>query len=54
MSDPQGGDRVARRGYWGDIVSSPYLSFGVESDCEDLLSRQNGKHVKVSGRARSP
>lgn len=35
------------RGYWGDIVSSPYLSFGIETDDESLLKTQNGKHIKV-------
>ncbi|KAJ7984564.1 hypothetical protein DPEC_G00356100 [Dallia pectoralis] len=42
------GDKVAVRGYWGDIVSSPYLSFGVESDDEKLLKKQNGQHIKTA------
>ncbi|XDV47899.1 hypothetical protein PO909_017441 [Leuciscus waleckii] len=29
------GDRVAVRGYWGDIVSGPYLSFGIETENKD-------------------
>lgn len=43
----QKGDKVAIRGYWGDIVSSPYLSFGIETDDKSLLKTQNGQHIKV-------
>lgn len=25
------------RGFWGDIVVSPYIGFGIECDYEDLL-----------------
>ncbi len=39
---------MARRGYWGDIVSSPYLSFGLESPNKELFNKQNRQHVKVS------
>ncbi|KAG7492098.1 hypothetical protein MATL_G00011120 [Megalops atlanticus] len=42
------GDRVAVRGYWGDIVSSPYLSFGIETDNKALLQTQNGQHTKTA------
>ncbi|XP_043082250.1 dynein axonemal assembly factor 3-like [Puntigrus tetrazona] len=42
------GDRVAVRGYWGDIVSSPYLSFGVETENKDLLKKQNNQHMKTA------
>ncbi|XP_077100200.1 dynein axonemal assembly factor 3-like [Siphateles boraxobius] len=42
------GDQVAVRGYWGDIVSSPYLSFGIETDNKDLLKKQNNQHVKTA------
>ena len=38
---------MARRGYWGDIVNSPYLSFGVYSENKELFKKNNGKHVKV-------
>lgn len=43
----QNGKKVAVRGYWGDIVSSPYLSFGIETDDKSLLQTQNGQHIKV-------
>ncbi|XP_077101451.1 dynein axonemal assembly factor 3-like [Siphateles boraxobius] len=42
------GDQVAVRGYWGDIVSSPYLSFGIETENKDLLKKQNNQHVKTA------
>ncbi|KAK3571777.1 hypothetical protein QTP86_018706, partial [Hemibagrus guttatus] len=42
------GDKVGVRGYWGDIVSSPYLSFGVETDNRELLEKQNNQHVKTA------
>ncbi|XP_070783686.1 dynein axonemal assembly factor 3-like [Enoplosus armatus] len=41
-------DKVAVRGYWGDIVSSPYLSFGIETDDKSLLKTQNGQHIKTA------
>ncbi|KAF7204526.1 dynein axonemal assembly factor 3 isoform X1 [Nothobranchius furzeri] len=44
----QRGDKVSIRGYWGDIVSSPYLSFGIESDDESLLKTCNGQYIKTA------
>lgn len=43
----QKGGKVSYRGYWGDIVSSPYLSFGIETDDKNLLRTQNGQHISV-------
>ncbi|XP_072035866.1 dynein axonemal assembly factor 3-like [Amphiura filiformis] len=43
-----GGERVAQRGYWGDIVSSPYLAFGIECEEDSLLKKANGVHVKTA------
>ncbi|KAK7118707.1 hypothetical protein R3I94_022264 [Phoxinus phoxinus] len=42
------GNQVAVRGYWGDIVSSPYLSFGIETENKDLLKKHNNQHVKTA------
>ncbi|XP_056433098.1 dynein axonemal assembly factor 3-like [Gadus chalcogrammus] len=42
------GDKVAVAGYWGDIVSSPYLCFGVETSDQSLLKTENGSHVKTA------
>ncbi|KAM8836476.1 dynein axonemal assembly factor 3 isoform 2-T4 [Spinachia spinachia] len=44
----QKGGKVSYRGYWGDIVSSPYLSFGIETDDENLLRTQNGQHISTA------
>ena len=44
----QDGEKVACRGYWGDIVNSPYLSFGIRSENKDLFKEQNGKIINVS------
>ncbi|XP_040923405.1 dynein assembly factor 3, axonemal-like [Toxotes jaculatrix] len=44
----QKGNKVAVRGYWGDIVSSPYFSFGIETDDKSLLKTQNGQHIKTA------
>lgn len=38
---------MARRGYWGDIVNSPFISLGIESKNRDLFKTANDKHVKV-------
>lgn len=44
----QTGNKVAVRGYWGDIVSSPYLTFGIETDDKSQLRTRNGQHTKVN------
>ncbi|XP_015773182.1 PREDICTED: dynein assembly factor 3, axonemal-like [Acropora digitifera] len=42
------GERFARRGYWGDVINSPYLAFGIESEEKSLFKTSNGQHVKTS------
>lgn len=42
------GERIARRGYWGDIINSPYLAFGIESEEESLFTTSNGQYVKTA------
>ena len=44
----RGGDIVGHRGYWGDIVSSPFLAFGSFCKDEEMLKKSNDKYVKVS------
>ncbi|XP_073345879.1 dynein axonemal assembly factor 3-like isoform X1 [Pagrus major] len=44
----QKGNKVAVKGYWGDIVSSPYLAFGIETDDKSMLKTQNGQHIKTA------
>ncbi|XP_029780487.1 dynein assembly factor 3, axonemal [Suricata suricatta] len=43
------GDRVAARGYWGDIATGPFVAFGIEADDESLLRTSNGQPVKTAG-----
>ena len=42
------GEKVARRGYFGDIVTSPYIVYGIETEDKTLLKTQNGEHVKTA------
>mmetsp|Transcript_23668 Transcript_23668/g.38936 ORF Transcript_23668/g.38936 Transcript_23668/m.38936 type:complete len:314 (-) Transcript_23668:649-1590(-) len=41
----ENGRSVAKRGYWGDIVNSPYISFGIECDDQSLMKKQNDTHL---------
>ncbi|XP_049642980.1 dynein axonemal assembly factor 3 [Suncus etruscus] len=43
------GERVAARGYWGDIATGPFVAFGIEADDKSLLKTSNGQPVKTSG-----
>ncbi|XP_017918582.1 PREDICTED: dynein assembly factor 3, axonemal isoform X2 [Capra hircus] len=43
------GERVAARGYWGDIATGPFVAFGIEADDETLLRTSNGQPVKTAG-----
>uniref|UniRef100_A0A2K5RGV2 Dynein axonemal assembly factor 3 n=1 Tax=Cebus imitator TaxID=2715852 RepID=A0A2K5RGV2_CEBIM len=43
------GERVAARGYWGDIATGPFVAFGIEADDESLLRTSNGQPVKAAG-----
>ncbi|XP_066564821.1 dynein axonemal assembly factor 3 isoform X2 [Amia ocellicauda] len=44
----QRADIVPLRGYWGDIVSSPFIAFGVQPDDQTLLTTQNGQHAQTA------
>ncbi|XP_031558318.1 dynein assembly factor 3, axonemal-like [Actinia tenebrosa] len=39
---------IAIRGYWGDIVNSPYISFGIQSEEQRLFKVNNGQHIKTA------
>uniref|UniRef100_A0A8C0X9R1 Dynein axonemal assembly factor 3 n=1 Tax=Castor canadensis TaxID=51338 RepID=A0A8C0X9R1_CASCN len=43
------GERVAARGYWGDIATGPFVAFGIETDDQSLLRTNNGQPVKTAG-----
>ncbi|XP_063292665.1 dynein axonemal assembly factor 3 [Pelobates fuscus] len=38
--------RVRARGYWGDIITSPYIAFGIETEEKSLLKTVNGVFAK--------
>ena len=41
------GERIYRRGYWGDIMNSPYITYGAESDEESLFVKANNLYSKT-------
>ncbi|XP_045435686.1 LOW QUALITY PROTEIN: dynein axonemal assembly factor 3 [Pipistrellus kuhlii] len=43
------GERVAARGYWGDIATGPFVAFGIETEDQSLLRTNNGQPVKTAG-----
>eukprot|EP00163_Fabomonas_tropica_P020075 TRINITY_DN352_c1_g1_i10.p1 TRINITY_DN352_c1_g1~~TRINITY_DN352_c1_g1_i10.p1 ORF type:complete len:468 (-),score=92.69 TRINITY_DN352_c1_g1_i10:369-1772(-) len=42
------GRELQQRGYWGDIVNSPYYAFGIESEELSLFTKRSDQHVKGS------
>jgi dynein assembly factor 3 len=42
------GERLARRGYWGDIIVSPYITFGIESEQQSFFKQSNNIYTKTS------
>ena len=41
-------DRVMKRGYFGDVVTGPFIAFGVESKNDDLFKKSNNTYNKAS------
>ncbi|XP_075910453.1 dynein axonemal assembly factor 3 [Petromyzon marinus] len=44
----QRGEKVVARGYWGDIVTGPFVAFGVDTEEPRLLKTANGVHTHTS------
>ncbi|XP_033102374.1 dynein assembly factor 3, axonemal-like [Anneissia japonica] len=44
----QGGVAIKQRGYWGDIMCSPYLAYGIESENKELFKTANGTHTRTA------
>ncbi|KAH9519196.1 Dynein assembly factor 3, axonemal [Bulinus truncatus] len=42
------GERYPRRGYWGDMIVSPYITFGVETHEKSFYKKQNNQHIKTA------
>jgi dynein assembly factor 3 len=41
FNDPRIGEKTSRRGYFGDILVGPFISYGIESADNDLFKKQN-------------
>lgn len=44
LNDPRSGDKTSRRGYFGDIIVGPYLSYGIEHENADFFKKSNDSH----------
>ncbi|XP_075047432.1 dynein axonemal assembly factor 3 [Mixophyes fleayi] len=42
MTVPHRCGKVRARGYWGDLTTSPYIAYGIETDEKSLLRTANG------------
>eukprot|EP00698_Gefionella_okellyi_P002181 TRINITY_DN12016_c0_g1_i1.p1 TRINITY_DN12016_c0_g1~~TRINITY_DN12016_c0_g1_i1.p1 ORF type:complete len:497 (-),score=87.11 TRINITY_DN12016_c0_g1_i1:185-1648(-) len=42
------GVKVGRQGFWGDIVSSPFISFGITCDDPLFFRKRNDTHIKTT------
>lgn len=42
------GERFPRRGYWGDMIVSPYISYGIETEQKSFFKKQNKMHTKTA------
>ncbi|XP_023239181.1 dynein assembly factor 3, axonemal-like [Centruroides sculpturatus] len=42
------GERYIRRGYWGDILTSPYIAYGIECKQQEFLEKRNRMYTKTS------
>nr|XP_005992877.1 PREDICTED: dynein assembly factor 3, axonemal [Latimeria chalumnae]XP_014342038.1 PREDICTED: dynein assembly factor 3, axonemal [Latimeria chalumnae]XP_014342039.1 PREDICTED: dynein assembly factor 3, axonemal [Latimeria chalumnae] len=42
------GEKVPARGYWGDIVTGPYIAFGIETEEQSLMKTANGVYTKTA------
>lgn len=40
--------KVRARGYWGDITTSPYIAYGIETEEKSLLKTANGVYTKTA------
>ncbi|XP_061182670.1 dynein axonemal assembly factor 3-like [Saccostrea echinata] len=44
----QEGEKMLRRGYWGDILVGPYLAFGIQSEEKSFFKKSNNQYTKIS------
>jgi len=43
----QEGEKHARRGYWGDILVSPYVALGIQCEQQEFFKKANKQYTKV-------
>ncbi|KAG8434111.1 hypothetical protein GDO86_012473 [Hymenochirus boettgeri] len=48
MIVPHRGAVVRTQGYYGDITTSPYIAYGIETEKKTLLKTANGVHIKTA------
>lgn len=48
FNDPRNGDKTSRRGYFGDIIVGPFISYGIKSDNEEHFKKQNDHYRYTS------
>lgn len=44
----QGGERHHRRGYWGDILVSPYITYGIECEEKRFFKKSNNMYTQTA------
>ncbi|XP_053385184.1 LOW QUALITY PROTEIN: dynein axonemal assembly factor 3-like [Mercenaria mercenaria] len=44
----QGGEKHAKRGYWGDILVSPYVPLGIQCENKSFFTKANKQFTKTS------
>ena len=44
FNDPRSGDKTGRRGYFGDIIIGPFLTYGIKSENQDFFKKQNDQY----------
>ncbi|KAL3841853.1 hypothetical protein ACJMK2_019950 [Sinanodonta woodiana] len=42
------GERVAKRGYWGDIIVSPYVALGITCEEKSFFKKMNNVYAKTA------
>ena len=48
FNDPRNGEKTGRRGFFGDIIIGPFLTYGIKSDNADFFKKQNDQYKFTS------
>lgn len=49
MTDPRSGEKTGRRGYFGDTIVGPYISYGIETKNEKEFFKKQNKLYQHTG-----